>query len=152
MATVRVQAADFDIGAESARLLAACPEAGACASFLGVVRSKAARPIVALTLDHYPGMTQAAIEAIAAEAEARFALLGCTVIHRHGRLLPGDNIVLVLAAAEHRQAALEATGFLIDWLKTKAPFWKKETFADGSEAWVEPRQVDDLAAARWDLP
>ena len=95
-------------------------------------------------------MTERAMAGIAAEAERRWSLSGCTVIHRVGRLAPGEAIVLVVAAAAHRQAALEATGFLIDWLKTRAPFWKKETFADGGEAWVEGRAEDDAAAARWE--
>jgi molybdopterin synthase catalytic subunit len=149
MARILVQEDAFDLGTETASLLAACPEAGAVGSFLGVVRSTAARPIAALTLEHYPAMTERALAAIVAEAEARFALLGCTVIHRFGRLPPGAPIVLVLAAASHRQAALNATGFLIDWLKTAAPFWKKETLLDGTETWVEARAQDDAAAARW---
>jgi len=102
-----------------------------------------------MTLEHYPGMTEPAMARIAATAEARWSLLGCTLLHRVGRLEPGANIVLVLAAAPHRQAALDATGFLIDWLKTRAPFWKKESFADGSEAWVDAREADEAAAARW---
>ncbi len=149
MLTVRVQAENFDLGAEMAALRAACPHAGACASFLGIVRSTDAHPITALTLEHYPAMTQAAIAAIATEANTRFGLLGCTVIHRHGTLCPGENIVLVLAAASHRQAALDATAFLMDWLKTRAPFWKKEHFADGSAAWVAAREADEAAASRW---
>ena len=127
----------------------AAPQAGAVGSFLGIVRSTPDRPIEALFLEHYPAMTHPALEAIATEARARFELLGVTVIHRHGRLLPGDNIVLVLAAALHRQPALDATGFLIDWLKTKAPFWKKEFFADGATRWVDASRQDDEAAQRW---
>jgi molybdopterin synthase catalytic subunit len=146
---VRVQRADFDLSAETDALLAACPEAGAVGSFLGVVRSTPERPIAAMTLEHYPAMTEAALTKIAMEAVARFALLGCTVIHRHGRLLPGERIVLVLAAARHRQAALDGTGFLIDWLKTRAPFWKKEILAGGEEAWVTAREQDEEAAAKW---
>lgn len=146
---IRVQAENFDVGTETQKLLAACPHAGACASFLGVVRSPPENPITALTLEHYPAMTQPALENLAAEATARFNLHGCTIIHRHGRLLPGENIVLVLAAAAHRQAALDATAFLIDWLKTKAPFWKQEHFADGESAWVAARDEDDNAASRW---
>lgn len=150
MATIRVQAEDFDISAETAALTAGRGEIGAIASFVGAVREVAhGRALVAMTLEHYPGMTERALAAIAAEAERRWALLGCTVIHRVGRLAPGDNIVLVLAAASHRQAALEATAFLIDWLKTKAPFWKKESFSDGEEAWVDAREDDETAAARW---
>jgi molybdopterin synthase catalytic subunit len=102
-----------------------------------------------MTLEHYPAMTEPALARIAAEAARRWDLLGCTLIHRVGRLLPGDNIVLVLAASVGREAALEATSFLIDWLKTKAPFWKKESFADGGAAWVAARESDEAAAARW---
>jgi molybdopterin synthase catalytic subunit len=146
---IRVQEADFDLTAETEALLAGCDGAGAVASFLGVVRSTQDRPIEAMTLEHYPAMTQPALERIAAEAVRRFALLGCTVIHRYGTLRVGEKIVLVLAAAFHRQAALDATGFLIDWLKTSAPFWKKEHFAGGDAAWVSARAEDDEAAARW---
>ena len=146
---IRVQEADFDIGQETEALLALCPGAGGLGSFMGIVRSDAAKPIVALTLEHYPAMTEAALGRIAAEAERRFGLLGCTIIHRVGRLEPGARIVLVLAAAAHRAAALEATAFLIDWLKTAAPFWKKEELPDGGQRWVEARCEDDAAAARW---
>jgi len=146
---VRVQAADFDLSQETASLLARCPRAGAVGSFLGVVRSTDDRPIEAMLLEHYPAMTQPALEAIATEARQRFALLGCTLIHRHGRLFPGDKIVLVLTAALHRQPALDATAFLIDWLKTKAPFWKKEFLPNGTAEWVGARLQDDDAAARW---
>jgi molybdopterin synthase catalytic subunit len=153
MATIRVQAADFDIGAETAALTAGRTDIGGIASFIGTVRDNAGgRPITAMTLEHYPGMTERAMAAIAAEAQSRWSLQGCTLIHRVGRLLPGANIVLVLAAAPHRQAALDATGFLIDWLKTRAPFWKKESFADGSESWVAARDEDAAAAARWTAP
>jgi molybdopterin synthase catalytic subunit len=140
---------DFDVGAQTAALLASSPGAGGLASFVGIVRSDAARPILALTLEHYPGMTERALSDIAERAQERFGLLGCTIIHRYGKLLPGEQIVLVLAAAAHRAAALEACAFLIDWLKTAAPFWKKEHFADGMERWVEARAADDAAAARW---
>ncbi len=102
-----------------------------------------------MTLEHYPGMTERAITDIADQAAERWPLLGCTVIHRVGALRPGENIVLVLAASSHRQAALDATAFLIDWLKTKAPFWKREDFADGDGAWVDAREEDDAAASRW---
>ena len=146
MARISVQQADFDVGAEFAALTAGRSDIGGIGCFVGTVRG----PVTAMTLEHYPAMTERAIAAICAEAEQRWSLLGCTVIHRVGRLLPGENIVLVLAAAGHRQPALDATAFLIDWLKTKAPFWKKEQFADGAEAWVEARESDDAAAARWD--
>jgi len=149
MLSVRVQAGDFDIGHETQALRERCPEAGAVGSFLGVVRSNAARPILALTLEHYPGMTEAEIGRIAADAMRRFALLGCSVVHRVGRMAPGEAIVLVLAAAAHRQAALDGVGFLIDWLKTSAPFWKKEHLADGTAAWVDAREADAAAAVKW---
>ena len=146
MATVRVQAAPFDTGAEMAALLAGRTDVGGIGCFVGVVRGG---DIQAMTLEHYPGMTERALHAIAAEAEARWELLGCTVLHRHGRLLPGDPIVLVLAASRHRQAALDATAFLMDWLKTRAPFWKQEERLDGAATWVDARETDDAAAARW---
>ena len=155
MATVRVQMDNFDAGAEIAALTAGGPsgrrvDIGGIGCFVGTVRGHAhGRAITAMTLEHYPAMTERAMQRIAAAAETRFSLLGCTLVHRVGRLLPGDNIVLVLAAAPHRQDALDATSFLIDWLKTRAPFWKKESFADGSETWVDAREADDAAAARW---
>lgn len=151
MAKVRVQTEDFDIGAECAALTAGRADIGGIGCFIGTVRAALPeqRAIAALTLEQYPGMTQRALETIAAEAERRWSLLGCTVIHRHGRLELGANIVLVIAAAAHRQAALDATSFLIDWLKTKAPFWKQEHFADGATTWVEAKSTDDTAAARW---
>jgi molybdopterin synthase catalytic subunit len=145
---VRVQEADFSPGAEIDDLLAR-PGIGGIGSFLGVVRSDAGRPIKSLTLEHYPAMTQPALERIAQEAMARFGLLGCTVIHRYGSLLPGERIVLVATAASHRRPALDAAGFLIDWLKTKAPFWKQEVLANGETAWVAAREEDDAAAAGW---
>jgi molybdopterin synthase catalytic subunit len=153
VATVRVQTAAFDLGAEFALLTAGRTDIGGVGSFIGTVRGAAGgRPIVAMTLEHYPGMTERAMAAIATAAEQRWHLLGCTVIHRVGRLAPGEAIVLVLAAASHREAALQATSFLIDWLKTRAPLWKKECFADGSEAWVAARDADETATARWMAP
>ena len=154
MARIAVKRGDFDAGAELAALTAGRTDIGGVGCFVGVVRGGAhhagsAAAITAMTLEHYPGMTEAAIRRIAEEAETRWHLLGCTIIHRHGRLRPGENIVLVLAAASHRQSALEATAFLIDWLKTRAPFWKQEEFADGSSNWVDARAEDDQAAARW---
>lgn len=150
MLTVRVQEADFAPGAEIAALTAGRADIGGIGCFIGTVRDQAGgRAIRSMTLEHYPAMTQRALAAIAEEAMRRWPLHGVTLIHRVGRLVPGDNIVLVLAASAHRQAALDATGFLIDWLKTRAPFWKKEQFADGTEAWVEARATDDAAAARW---
>lgn len=147
MATIRVEPADFDVSRELAALTGGRADVGGIGCFVGVVRSGG--ELTAMTLEHYPGMTEAAIRRIADEAEHRWKLLGCTVIHRVGRLEPGAQIVLVLAAAAHRGEALEATTFLIDWLKTRAPFWKREEFADGSGRWVEARETDDAAAARW---
>jgi molybdopterin synthase catalytic subunit len=150
MALVRVQTDDFDVGTETAALCAGRTDIGGVGSFIGTVRGQAhGRAISAMTLEHYPGMTERAMARIAAAAEQRWDLLGCTLVHRVGELNPGANIVLVLSAATHRQAALEATGFLIDWLKTRAPFWKKERFADGAEAWVDAREDDEAAVARW---
>ena len=148
MAVVRVQSEDFDVGAEFAALTAGRHDIGGIGCFVGVVRDEVRR-LAALTLEQYPAMTRPALERIAAEAERRWSLLGCTVVHRHGRLAPGANIVLVLTASAHRQPALDATGFLIDWLKTQAPFWKKEEFGDGTTKWVDARRTDDEAAARW---
>jgi molybdopterin synthase catalytic subunit len=150
MARIKIQRENFDIGAEFAALTAGRTDIGGIGCFVGTVRNNALdQRVAAMTLEHYPAMTERAIARITEEAERRWQLLGCTVIHRVGRLVAGDNIVLVLAAASHRQPALDATAFLIDWLKTKAPFWKKEEFADGGGAWVEAREADDAAAARW---
>lgn len=150
MATVRVQEQDFDLAGEFAALTRGRTDIGGVGCFVGTVRNSAGgRRIEAMTLEHYPGMTERAMAAIAAEAEVRWNLFGCTLLHRVGRLRPGENIVLVLAAAAHRQAALDATAFLIDWLKTRAPFWKKEAFAGGGEAWVAAREADEQAAGRW---
>ncbi len=147
--TIRVQTQPFDLGVEVAALTRGRTDIGGLGSFIGIVRDDPARPLLSLTLEHYPGMTEAAMAAIAAEASSRWSLLGCTLIHRVGRLELGADIVLVLAAAAHRGAALEATNFLIDWLKTRAPFWKAEQFADGQTRWVEAREADDKAASRW---
>jgi molybdopterin synthase catalytic subunit len=150
MARIKVQAEDFDIGAEFAALAVGRTDIGGIGCFAGTVRNNALdQRVAAMTLEHYPAMTERAIGRITDQAERRWQLLGCTVIHRVGRLIAGDNIVLVLAAAAHRQPALDATEFLIDWLKTKAPFWKKEEFVQGGGAWVEAREADDAAAARW---
>jgi molybdopterin synthase catalytic subunit len=154
MARISVQAEDFDVAAEIARLTAGRTDIGGLGCFIGVVRDDkrqgaSERPIQALILEHYPAMTLRAVGRITDEAETRWDLQGCTVIHRVGRMVPGDNIVLVLTAAAHRQAALEATAFLIDWLKTKAPFWKREEFQNGQAVWVEARGADTDAAARW---
>lgn len=148
--TIRVQAEDFDIGAEFAALGKGRADIGGLGCFVGTVRETAkGRKIVSMTLEHYPAMTEAAMARIATEATGRWPLLGITLIHRVGTLLPGENIVLVLTASAHRQAALDATGFLIDWLKTRAPFWKKESFAGGGDAWVQANEADDKAAAKW---
>ncbi|MCX7371964.1 MAG: molybdenum cofactor biosynthesis protein MoaE [Alphaproteobacteria bacterium] len=147
MARVLVQREVFDLGAESALLCEGRTDVGGIASFLGICRADDG--LAAMTLEHYPGMTERALAAIAAQAEARWPLTGCTVIHRHGRMLPGDPIVLVLTASRHRIAALESCAFLIDWLKTRAPFWKAEEFADGTTRWVEAKAEDDAAALRW---
>jgi molybdopterin synthase catalytic subunit len=152
MARIVVGEADFDTGAEIAALTAGRTDIGGIGCFVGTVRDTApgAPEVSALTLEHYPAMTQKALERIVAEAERRWPLLGCTVIHRVGRMLPGENIVLVVAASAHRQAALDATAFLIDWLKTKAPFWKREDLANGTAVWVEAREGDGAAAVRWE--
>lgn len=147
MPTVRVQREPFDIGRETAALLAGRTDIGGLASFIGICRADDG--LVAMELEHYPAMTARAIGRIAEEACARWPLAGCTVIHRFGRLLPGDPIVLVLAASAHRQPALEACAFLMDWLKTRAPFWKREEFAGGESRWVAAKATDDEAAARW---
>lgn len=145
MISVSVQNDAFDAGAEQAVLEAS--GGGAVASFTGIVRGDGG--LVELHLDHYPAMTQARIEALAKEAAERWALLGVRIIHRVGTLAPGDRIVFVATAARHRQAALESCAFLIDWLKTSAPFWKRERFADGRTSWVDARQEDEERAARW---
>jgi molybdopterin synthase catalytic subunit len=145
---VRVQEADFDIGAEIAALTAGDHDVGAVATFTGLVRAMPGGGAQSMTLEHYPGMTEAALAEIEAEARARWPLSGATIIHRVGRLSPGDRIVLVIAASRHRQAAFDAAAFLMDYLKTRAPFWKKETTAEG-EAWVDAREADAAAVARW---
>jgi len=148
MGTVRVQEALLDAAAEAAALASGRTDVGGIASFIGLCRADDG--LAALVLEHYPGMTERAIERITAQAEARWPLTGCTVIHRVGRILPGEPIVLVLAASAHRTAALEACAFLIDWLKTRAPFWKREEFTDRAPRWVAAKEADDAAAARWD--
>ena len=145
---VRVQTGPFDVSVELTRLTSGRHDVGGVGCFVGIVRNTA-DGLAALTLEQYPGMTERTLEAIATEAVGRFDLLGCTVIHRHGRLGLGEPIVLVLAASAHRTRALDATAFLIDWLKTQAPFWKQEHAADGTSRWVEARVEDDAAAARW---
>lgn len=145
---VRVQTGPFDLSAELSHLTAGRSDVGGVGCFVGLVRDTP-EGLAALTLEQYPGMTARALTDIATTAMERFSLLGCTVIHRHGRLELGAPIVLVLTASAHRQPALDATSFLIDWLKTQAPFWKQEHLADGSARWVAARADDDTAAARW---
>ncbi len=144
-----VQPEPFDAGAELARLESEA--AGGIASFIGVVRAhgQGRERLAALTIEHYPGMTERALARIADNAAARWPLIGCTVIHRVGRLCPGAPIVLVATASAHRTAALQATAFLIDWLKTSAPFWKAEEYISGAKGWVAARAEDEAAAAAW---
>ena len=145
--TIRVQAEVFDSGHETTLLLDGQESVGGVAAFTGIVRG--GDGLCALELEHYPGMTESMMRQIAESACARFGLTGCTVIHRVGRLAVGMPIVLVLCAAAHRKAALEGTEFMMDWLKTSAPFWKREEFANGRSEWVQPRAQDDAATARW---
>ncbi|MBA5775774.1 molybdenum cofactor biosynthesis protein MoaE [Stappia sp. F7233] len=147
--SVRVQADDFDITREIATLSEGRRDVGAIVTFTGLCRDEDGR-LSALELEHYPGMAEAEIGRIAEEAAARWPLTGLTVIHRFGRIAPGANIVLVVAASRHRRAAFEAADFLMDFLKTRAPFWKKEHLAEGAESgWVEAKAADDSDAARW---
>ncbi|AWC24691.1 Molybdopterin synthase catalytic subunit [Aminobacter sp. MSH1] len=146
---VRIQAADFDVAAEIARLTQGRADVGAVVTFTGLCRDEAGT-LSALELEHYPGMAEAEIARIASEAIERWPLAGITAIHRFGRIRPGENIVLVVAASTHRQAAFEAASFLMDYLKSRAPFWKKEHRLDGSEGgWVDAKESDEIAAARW---
>jgi len=146
---VRVQTEDFDAGAEMARLRAADARVGALAAFVGTVRDvNDATQVSTLTLEHYPGMTEKALEAIVAEARQRFDIYDALVIHRVGTLRPTDQIVLVVVTSAHRGDAFDGCRFLMDYLKTRAPFWKKEQTPDGPR-WVEARASDDEAAARW---
>jgi molybdopterin synthase catalytic subunit len=149
---VRVQTGDFDIGAEIAALRRGNPRIGAVASFVGVVRDlNEGDRVGRMTLEHYPGMTEKAIEAIVAEARSRWDIIDVTVIHRVGELAPTDQIVLVVVASGHRGEAFAACEFIMDYLKTRAPFWKKEETPGGSR-WVEARSSDDDAAERWTPP
>ncbi|MBF0560781.1 MAG: molybdenum cofactor biosynthesis protein MoaE [Alphaproteobacteria bacterium] len=144
---IRVQREDFDVGAELAGFAADRRDVGGIASFIGLVRDDGG-DITAMTLEHYPGMTERQLASIEAEARRRWPLLDCLLIHRFGRLVPGDRIVLVATAATHRAAALESCQFLIDWLKTRAPFWKLEETSSGS-TWVAAKDTDDATAERW---
>ncbi len=144
--TIRLQREDFDLADEIAALTRGRTDIGAVASFTGICRGD--DQMAAMTLEHYPGMAEAEVARHVEEAQARWPLLGVTVIHRYGRLVPGDNIVLVVTAAAHREPAFAAAEFLMDYLKTRAPFWKKEERAE-SVQWVAPKGTDDAAAGRW---
>ena len=147
--TIRIQETDFDIGQEIAALTRSRTDIGAVVTFSGICRgSENGAPIAALTLAHYPGMAEAEIQRHADEAMSRWPLTGLTVIHRVGRITPGENIVVVLAASQHRQAAFQAAEFLMDYLKANAPFWKSEESQKGT-SWIEARGHDETAAARW---
>jgi len=149
---IRVQEKPFDVGVELQALSAGRTDIGAVASFTGLVRDIAdERAVSALTLEHYPGMTEKKLAEIESEANRRWPLEATLIIHRYGRMEPGEPIVLVAAASKHRAAALEACAFLMDWLKTKAPFWKLEE-GDGEAAWVDARDSDNQAASRWQPP
>lgn len=149
---VSVQEADFDVGTEIAALTAGDASAGAVASFVGLVRGGATEGgVTDMTLEHYPGMTEKALAAIVAEARGRWVLNGVRVIHRVGRLLPGERIVMVAVSSGHRQSAFQACEFIMDYLKTQAPFWKKERTPQGAH-WVDARESDDTAALRWQQP
>jgi molybdopterin synthase catalytic subunit len=147
--TIRIQQADFDIAQEISVLTKGRTDIGAVVSFSGICRgTEGSETIAALTLEHYPGMAEAEIARHAETAMSRWPLTGLSVIHRVGRIVPGENIVLVLTASQHRQAAFQAAEFLMDYLKANAPFWKREEGADGT-SWIEARHHDDAAAARW---
>ncbi len=147
--SIRLQHEDFDAAAEAGKLTRGRTDIGAVVTFVGICRDhEGGHGVSALTLEHYPGMAEEEIARHVAEAEARWPLLGVTVIHRYGRMTPGDNIVLVVTASAHRQAAFEAASFLMDYLKTRAPFWKLEERPDGKD-WVAAKESDDDAAARW---
>ena len=154
-ATILLQREDFDASAESAKLTRGRSDIGAVVTFTGLCRGGDAEGgMTAMTLEHYPGMAEAEIARHVEEAEKRWPLLGVTVIHRYGRMLPGDNIVLVVTASMHREAAFAAAEFLMDYLKTKAPFWKLEERNDKTgveKNWVEAKETDDAAADRWRL-
>jgi molybdopterin synthase catalytic subunit len=150
--SVRLQIEPFDAASEVAALTRGRTDIGAVVTFIGICRGiDEGRAVAAMTLEHYPGMAEAEIARHVEEAERRWPLLGVTVIHRYGRLTPGDTIVLVVTAAAHRHAALAAADFLMDYLKTRAPFWKREERPDSAE-WVEAKDADDAAADRWTRP
>ena len=148
--TVSVQQQAFDLGAEAQALRQHAGDAGALVAFQGMVRAHdQADALAALHLEHYPGVTESEIERIARQAGARWPVTACRVVHRVGRLQPGEGIVLVLVSSGHRRAAFAAAEYLMDYLKTEAPFWKREEFADGSTSWVAAKDSDDAARARW---
>ena len=144
---IRVQQEDFDIGAEVAKLKAGRTDIGAIVTFTGTVRDRDGA-VTEMTLEYYPGMTEAELQRVEAEARSRWPLQACLIVHRTGKLKPGDNIVLVATASEHRDAAFDAAKFLMDYLKTRAPFWKRED-GPGGARWVEASASDDAAASRW---
>ena len=147
---VRVSTADFDLSAEMAALSASDTTIGGVALFVGKVRGEVGGvELISMTLEHYPGMTEAELERIEADARLRFRLSASLIVHRVGELKPGDNIVLVIACAPHRQDAFAGAEYLMDYLKTRAPFWKKETLVDGTDRWVDAREADEDAAAAW---
>ena len=147
---VRVQSADFDVGAEITALTAGRTDIGAIVTFTGLMRGEAHGKLLAsMTREHYPGMTEAELSRVEQQARARWTLQAILIVHRIGRLLPGENIVLVVAASLHRHAAFDAASFLMDYLKNRAPFWKKELAVDGSGGWVDARESDDVAMQRW---
>lgn len=146
---IRVQTEDFDIGAEISRMTAGNTEIGGLASFVGLVRDYAGHDkISSMTLEHYPGMTEKQLAKLEVEARERWELQDVLIVHRYGTLNPGDRIVLVVTASAHREASLESCQFLIDWLKTKAPFWKLEDRESGAQ-WVESRDEDSVSADKW---
>ena len=152
ISTVRIQREPFDAAAEAAKLTRGRTDVGALVTFTGVCRGdESGEPITALTLEYYPGMAEAEIERHVAQAAERWPLLGVTVIHRHGRIQPGEDIMMVATASSHRAAAFAAAEFLMDYLKTRAPFWKQVEKADG-KIWVDAKTTDDAAAARWNAP
>ena len=147
---VRVQTEPFDLAHEVATLKAGRTDLGAIVTFTGTVRDgSGGKRLAAMTLEHYAGMTEAELARVEAEARARWPLQGCTIVHRYGRLVPGDDIVLVVTASAHREAAFKAAEFLMDYLKTSAPFWKREEFSDGGAGWVEAKAGDEAAAEKW---
>jgi len=150
--TVRIQHEPFDLAAETAKLTRGRTDVGAVVTFTGICRGdENGKPIAALTLEHYPGMAEAEIARHVAAARARWPVTGVTVVHRYGRIVPGEDIVMVAATSSHREAAFAAAEFLMDYLKTRAPFWKQVETTSGA-VWVEAKAADDAAAGRWNAP